>query len=252
MSRKNKRRKGFGLAIIEFILALIILGAGFVGFAYFFCPLKNVEVTGTDLYTKEEITGYILDDEYSNNAMYVFIKNKLFPKGDAEFIDSFDVKLKNLNTVEIHCNEKKILGYMQNDDMKYIYFNYQGIIAEISETYVEGYMKLEGVSCQDPKVGDKLSLGDNDEVGYLMSLIKLIYKTDLMPDKIVYDENSYITLVYSDYNIVLGSQSYLEEKIDRLQYILPQIEGMKGTLHLENFSNTNTDIVFEKAAEVDE
>ena len=91
MSRKNKRKKGFGLAIIELILALIIIGAGFVGFSYFFCTLEKVEVTGTDLYTKEEITGYILDDEYSDNAMYVFLKNRLFPKGDAEFIDSFDV-----------------------------------------------------------------------------------------------------------------------------------------------------------------
>jgi len=38
----------------------------------------------------------------------------------------------------------------------------------------------------------------------------------------------------------------LEEKIDRMLRILPQIEGLYGTLHLENYSSQNTDIVFEK------
>ena len=51
---------------------------------------------------------------------------------------------------------------------------------------------------------------------------------------------------HSDYNISLGSSSYLEEKLERLSYILPEIEGMQGTLHLENFSPNNTDVVFEK------
>ncbi len=45
---------------------------------------------------------------------------------------------------------------------------------------------------------------------------------------------------------------YLEEKIDRVLRILPEIEGMYGTLHVENYSNQNTDIVFEKDPEVQE
>jgi cell division protein FtsQ len=247
MSRKRKRRKkGFMLVIIEYLLGAAILFGIFVMVAYFVCPLKKVTVEGTDLYTKDEITGYILDDKYSGNAMYAFIKNKLFPKGDAEFIDSFDVELTGRNSLKIICNEKKILGYIHEEDGMYEYFNYSGKIVEISETFVDrGYMKVEGVSCEEPQVGKKLSIGD-EQIGYLTSLIKLLHKNDLMPNVVSYDENGRITLGYDDYNIALGSSVYLEEKIDRAMKILPQLEGLHGTLHLEKYSSSSTDIVFEK------
>ena len=67
-----------------------------------------------------------------------------------------------------------------------------------------------------------------------------------MPNAISYDEKSHITIRYETYSIALGNSYLLEEKIDRMLRILPQIEGLYGTLHLENYSNQNTDIVFEK------
>lgn len=247
MSRKRKKkRSGALLLIIEIILGLTILvGLAGVG-AYFLCPLQEVSVEGTDLYTAEEIQGYILDDEYSGNAIYAFLKNKAFPKGDAEFIDSFDVKLTGMNSLTIICNEKKILGYLSQEDGNYIYFDYDGVITEISQTFVDrGYMKVEGVSCEEPERGKKLTIGE-EQIGYLTSLIKILQKNNLMPNVVSYDENGRIILAYDTYNISLGSSVYLEEKIDRVMRILPQLEGLHGTLHLENYSNASTDIVFEK------
>ncbi len=247
MSRKRKKkRSGALLLIIEIILGLTIL-VGFAGVgAYFLCPLQEVSVEGTDLYTAEEIQGYILDDEYSGNAIYAFLKNKAFPKGDAEFIDSFDVKLTGMNSLTIICNEKIILGYLSQEDGNYIYFDYDGVITEISQTFVDrGYMKVEGVSCEEPERGKKLTIGE-EQIGYLTSLIKILQKNNLMPNVVSYDENGRIILAYDTYNISLGSSVYLEEKIDRVMRILPQLEGLHGTLHLENYSNASTDIVFEK------
>nr|MCR5580704.1 hypothetical protein [Pseudobutyrivibrio sp.] len=192
------------------------------------------------------------DDKYSVNTVYVFLKNLVFPKGDAEFIDSFKVKMTGLNSVTIQCNEKSILGYIVEEDGRYIYFNYDGVITEISETFVDrGYMRVEGVSCEEPEIGEALAIGQ-DQIGYLTSLIKILQKNDLMPNAITYDENNHITIGYDTYSIALGSSVYLEEKIDRMLRILPQIEGLYGTLHLENYSNQNTDIVFEKDVETEE
>ena len=211
MSRKRKKkRSGALLLIIEIILGLTILvGLAGVG-AYFLCPLQEVSVEGTDLYTAEEIQGYILDDEYSGNAIYAFLKNKAFPKGDAEFIDSFDVKLTGMNSLTIICNEKKILGYLSQEDGNYIYFDYDGVITEISQTFVDrGYMKVEGVSCEEPERGKKLTIGE-EQIGYLTSLIKILQKNNLMPNVVSYDENGRIILAYDTYNISLGSSVYLE------------------------------------------
>ncbi len=250
MSRRRKRRrKAFILVLIEFILAVLIVAAILGVGAYFLCPIKELKVEGTDLYTSDEIKDYILDDEYSSNAIYVYVKNKLFPKGDAEFIDSFDVRLTGMNSITIHCNEKKILGYIFQEDGKYIYFNYSGVIVEISETFVDrGYMKVEGVECEKPEIGSTLSIGE-EQIGYLTSLIKILNKNDLMPNVVSYDENGRIVLSYDTYNIALGSSVYLEEKIDRALRILPQLDGLSGTLHLENYSSSSTDIVFEKDSE---
>ena len=53
-------------------------------------------------------------------------------------------------------------------------------------------------------------------------------------------------LVYSDdITVNVGSADNLTDKIMRLQYILPQLTNQTGTLHLENWSNENTDIIFE-------
>lgn len=244
--RRKRRRKAFILVFIELILAIaIVVGILGVG-AYFLCPIQELSVEGTDLYTSDEIKDYILDDEYSTNAVYAFVKNKLFPKGDAEFIDSFDVKLTGPNSITIVCNEKKILGYIHQEEGEYIYFNYSGQIVEISKTFVDrGYMKVEGVDCEEPQIGEKLPIG-KEQIGYLTSLIKILNKNDLMPNVVSYDENGRIILAYDTYNIALGSSVYLEEKIDRALRILPQLEGMSGTLHLENYSSSSTDIVFEK------
>lgn len=255
MSKRKKRRRsvfGFIVVLIELILGIGIILAIVGAAAYYFCPLKDVKVEGTDLYTKDEIVEYVLDDEYCSNTVYAFVKNKVFPKGDAEFIESFDVAITGRNSLTITCNEKPIMGYVALEDGRYIYFNYDGVIVEVSESFIDrGYMKVEGVTCQDPKVGDALNIGD-DQVGYLTSLIKILQKNDLMPNVISYDENGRITLSYETYRISLGSYVYLEEKIDRVLRILPEIEGMYGTLHVENYSNQNTDIVFEKDPEVQE
>jgi len=252
MSRRKKKKKGLVFALIEIIISIVLLLAILGVLSFFFCELEKVTVEGTDLYTSEEITGYILDDKYSSNTIYAFLKNFFFPKGDAEFIDSFDVKLTGLNSLKIVCNEKTILGYISAEDGNYIYFDYDGIVTEISETYVDrGYMKVEGVTCDEQEVGAALSIG-TEEIGYLTSLIKILQKNDLMPNVISYDENNHITLSYDTYNIAIGSSVYLEEKIDRVLKILPQIDGMYGTLHVENYSTSNTDIVFEKDTETEE
>jgi cell division protein FtsQ len=52
--------------------------------------------------------------------------------------------------------------------------------------------------------------------------------------------------VYSDgITIQVGTADNLAQKILRLQYILPQLEGKKGTLHLENWTSETTDIIFD-------
>ena len=61
-----------------------------------------------------------------------------------------------------------------------------------------------------------------------------------------YDELSGSMTVYSGkITILVGNADNLAQKIMRLQYILPQLDGKKGTLHLENWTSETTDIIFD-------
>lgn len=244
--KKRKKKIGIGLRVIRFVFFIILLLALLGVLAYFTCNIKTVTVEGTTLYSDAEIKEMVLDDQYSFNAVYVFLKNAIMPKTDIEFIDKCDVRMTSYDAVSIVAHEKSIMGYMTNDNVTYIYFDYDGNIVEVSQRFIDGYTKVEGVLCEDPQVGQTLAIGER-EISYLTSLIKLVIKYELVPNLIHYDVDGTITLMYDNYNIDLGNSNYLEDKISRVQYILPNLEGMTGTLHLENFSNENTDIVFEKA-----
>ena len=44
----------------------------------------------------------------------------------------------------------------------------------------------------------------------------------------------------------------LTQKVIRLKEILPSVEGLSGILHLENWTEETTDIVFDKEEKTDE
>lgn len=47
----------------------------------------------------------------------------------------------------------------------------------------------------------------------------------------------------------MGTDENMDEKMNRLIGILPQLEGMEGVLHLENVTEDTASVVFDNAAE---
>ena len=46
--------------------------------------------------------------------------------------------------------------------------------------------------------------------------------------------------------MLCGSDEYADEKMDRLKRISPEMEDLKGILHLERFDGTEKNIYFNK------
>ena len=53
-------------------------------------------------------------------------------------------------------------------------------------------------------------------------------------------------LTYGTVKVSMGSLEFLTQKVERLAKIKPQLQGMEGTLHLENWTEETTNIVFDK------
>lgn len=59
------------------LLTLILLLAVFGVVSYKVFTVEKVEVTGSTIYQDEVIKQWVLDDDYSWNSMYVYLKYKL-------------------------------------------------------------------------------------------------------------------------------------------------------------------------------
>jgi len=106
---------------------------------------------------------------------------------------------------------------------------------------------VTGLTEEPLKVGQTIKTEDDAIFQTLLALSKLISRFDIKPDSIELDGNYNMTLHYGEVVAALGRDNLLEEKMSRIAAILPQLNGMAGTLHLENFSEDTVNIVFDPA-----
>lgn len=243
--KRRKRRKRRRILKGIFI-ALIVLGlAALIVFKVF--TVRDVEITGNELYTDKQIRDWVLNDEYSWNSLYVFFKYKVKETKEIPFVDSMEISLKSPHTIEIHVYEKGVLGYVYVPSLgKNAYFDKDGFVVELSSDVIEDTTKISGLSVETAKLYEKLPIENQSILRTLLNVTQLLDKYKLEPETIYVTPKGQVLLSYGKIQVNVGENKYLNEKIVRLQKIMPQLDGMEGTLHLETWTETTTDIYFEK------
>ena len=69
-------------------------------------------------------------------------------------------------------------------------------------------------------------------------------KYELSADKIYFDSDYDLTLYFGGVKVTLGASEEIDEKVMRLQYILPELSGKTGTLSMENYTEDSKSIPF--------
>lgn len=243
--RQKKRKRN-----ILILLALLVLLAGIcVLLVTQVFTVKKVNVVGNELYTDEQIEEIVLSDEYSWSTLYVYLKYRFFHTQKLPFVDTMEVGLQPAKPHELSVEvyEKGILGYLYISSIdQNAYFDKDGFVVETSQEVIEDVPKIEGLTCDSVVLYEKLPLANDMALKNLLSLTQLLQKYEIPAKRIKYEEASSSMTVYSGkITILVGNADNLAQKIMRLQYILPQLEGKKGTLHLENWTSETTDIIFD-------
>lgn len=243
--RKRRKRKKIGRMILTAVLIIAMLAGLCAILIWKVFVVKSVSVKGNEIYTDKQIEDWVLDKEYSWNSLYVYFENKFNKTEEIPFVDSLQIRLKSPQKLEITVVEKGILGYLYVPSLgKNTYFDKDGFVVEISSEVIPGVTKINGLSVQTAELYKKLSIGDNSKLlRTLLSVTQLLKKYDRVPEVILI-QNSNVYLSYGAIQVNLGSGTDLNEKILRMDQILPQLEGMSGMLHVETWSETNTDIYF--------
>lgn len=247
---KKKKRRKIGLYILLILILLIAAGVFTVMNVF---TVENVVVEGNELYSSTQIENMVLNDEYSWNSLYVDLKYRFVDIGEVPFVDTMEVSLDNPHTVHIKVYEKGMLGYLYiNSIGQNAYFDKDGFVVETSTEVIDGVPKITGISCEEVVLYEKLQLENSDILRDLLNLTQTLKKYNLLPDEIQYDSNMEPVLYYGTIQVKIGSEDNLSQKVVRLSIILPQLDGLSGTLHLETWTPETTDIIWDRAEEQSE
>lgn len=105
---KRKRKKRILLFVrILFMLALVFGIMFLIAFKVF--TVENVVVEGNVLYASESIQEVVLNDEYSWNSLYVFLKYKFVDTDEIPFVDTMEISLDDPHTLHINVYEKGMM-----------------------------------------------------------------------------------------------------------------------------------------------
>ena len=248
--RRRKKRRKIGLYILLILILLIAAGVFTVMNVF---TVENVVVEGNELYSSTQIENMVLNDEYSWNSLYVDLKYRFVDIGEVPFVDTMEVSLDNPHTVHIKVYEKGMLGYLYiNSIGQNAYFDKDGFVVETSTEVIDGVPKITGISCEEVVLYEKLQLENSDILRDLLNLTQTLKKYNLLPDEIQYDSNMEPVLYYGTIQVKIGSEDNLSQKVVRLSIILPQLDGLSGTLHLETWTPETTDIIWDWAEEQSE
>ena len=237
---RKQREKGFLTALL--VVALLVL-AGFGAVSLF--KIRRVEITGNSFYSAQEIQDRIITDRYTENSLYLYLKYKYFNKEEIPFIDKIEVSLQDPGSVKIRVYEKSVIGYVTYMGANF-YFDKDGVVVESSADVKNGIPCISGVKFSSLALYQKLSVEDDKIFSRILNITQLLKKYELTPDKIEFGSDLTLNLYFADVKVALGSSSDLEDKMGRLHDLYADLEGLSGTLHMENYTADSKFISFEK------
>lgn len=244
-STKKSLGKSLRFYFLNLFLGIIILGIiGFV-FVVGFCKLEHVEIDGVVNSDKNEIKNAFITGEHSDNAIYVFAINLIKAHPGVPFVKNAEVGLKDKNTVIISVKEDEINGVFQTKN-GFCYFDSEGIISEINKKYIENTPIISGINLKEPVEYEPLDITGTQKT-IILSSLKFLNESHINIREIAFEKDGTFGYKVDQIFVDMGVSSDVREKCARLAIILPNIEGEKGTLHLEEWGRENSDIIFERS-----
>ncbi|HJD40403.1 MAG TPA: hypothetical protein H9913_10290 [Candidatus Blautia stercoripullorum] len=241
------RRKLYRIIIEAGAAALLIFVlVFFLGFR-----VTSVQVEGNSFYTDDQIKNMVINVPLAKNSILAGFINTEKSTKDASMIDSIRISRINRNTLLLQVEEKQMIGYIEFQG-QCVNFDRQGIIQIITDAPLENVPKIEGIDVKEAVQGERLSGISRTKLNTILSVGKMLEKMENKPDRLGFNELNQLVMYYGDIEVRLGDDENMDEKINRLVGILPELEGMSGILHLENTTEDSESVVFDDSTQEEE
>ena len=236
--------KGLKLALLVLsIVALLCIAVLVIKLKF---TITEVSVVGNEHYTTEEITQMVCESDLEKNSIFLYLKNRFGKKEAIPFIEEMDVDIVSPTAVKITVYEKAIAGYVEYLG-RVLYFDGDGTVLESSTDRIAGVPFVTGLKFDHMALYEPLPLEDRKDVFKLiLSITQLLTKYEIAIDRIYFGKDNTITLKIGYVDILLGNSDYIDEKINRLRFLLPELSGLSGELHMENYTGEGNRFTFER------
>lgn len=246
--RREKLRFGKGkrtlILSVTLFLLLTILIAGYEYIIHNY-TVTTVYVEGNVHYTNEEIMEMVMGGRLGNNSLFLSLKYKDKGMEDIPFIQAMDVEIEAKDTIRIIVYEKALAGYVSYLG-RYVYFDKDGIVVETSMEETPGIPQVTGLSFDHVILHEPLPVERPEVFDEVLNITQQLARYSMSADRIYFDPEYQVTLMFGEAKVALGDDQYIDEKIMKLQYILPDLIGKKGTLNMREYSEDTKSYSFEQ------
>ena len=220
-------------------LLLIISIASFIYASSF--TITHVVVEGNEIYSDEEAADYIFPTNADTPLWKVYLKYYILKKQNSiPFVQKYTVELLGIDTVKLTFYEKNVIGsfyYMSN----YFYFDRDGIIVDSLGSSTEGIPVIEGLTFNRVVMYEALPVENSEIFTEILNLTQLLDRGDYAISRVSYDKDLKMTIYleepYENVKVYLGDSEHLADKLSVLGGIEEQMEGLDGTLYLDEVTS---------------
>mgnify|MGYP002510537640 CR=1 FL=1 len=241
--RFDRTKRTLILSAILLILLTVLIG----GYEYIIhnYTVTTVHVEGNIHYTNEEIMEMVMGGRFGDNSLLLAMKYKDKGIEDIPFIQAMDVTIEAKDTIRIIVYEKALAGYVSYLG-RYVYFDKDGIVVETSTEKTAGIPQVTGLKFDHVILHEALPVEKQEVFDEILNITQQLGRYSMSADRIYFDSSYRVTLVFGDAKVALGDDQYIDEKIMKLQYILPELAGKKGTLDMREYSEDTKTYSFEQ------
>lgn len=238
---RNKRALILSVTLI-LLLTILIAGYEYIIHNY---TVTTVHVEGNVHYSNEEIMEMVMGGRFGNNSLFLSLKYKDKGMEDIPFIQAMDVEIEARDTIRIIVYEKALAGYVSYLG-RYVYFDKDGIVVETSMEETAGIPQVTGLSFDHVILHEPLPVERPEVFDEVLNITQQLERYSMSADRIYFDTDYQVTLMFGEAKVALGDDQYIDEKIMKLQYILPDLIGKEGTLNMREYSEDTRSYTFEQ------
>lgn len=202
--------------------------------------ITQVTVNGNKKYSAEQIEALVFDSRWGRNSLYCYVQNRFRPHKQIPFVEDYEIVFQSPFQAEIIVYEKSVVGYVSYMS-SYMYFDKDGIIVESSSSKLDGIPLVTGLQFGQIVLNRPLPVENAQIFERVMNLTQVLSMFDIRTDQIRYDVYGNATLSVGEIEVSLGDNKDMNGKISRLHDILPELEGLAGTLYLDTYDENNGD-----------